>query len=72
MIKILVPIAIALGALALAPRSPATQATPAPPKVTWNVAPVGMIEPHPPVDIFYNPFPRGTGRREWAQQLQTP
>ena len=73
MTKFLIPIAIALGALALAPRSPASQAdpTPAPPKVTWNVEPVGMAQPHPPVDIFYNPFPRGTGRREWAQQLQS-
>lgn len=64
MTKFLIPIAIALGALAFAPRSPATQAEP---KVTWDVEPVGMIQPHPPVEIFYNPFPRGSGRREWAR-----
>lgn len=63
MSKFLIPAVIALGALALAPRSPATQAEP----VTWNVEPVGIVQPHPPVELFYNPFPRGTGRRHWAR-----
>ena len=71
MIKPLLIGVIALTVLAMASRSPASQAAHTP-KVTWNVEPVGMVEPHPPAEIFYNPFPRGTGRRQWANHIQTP
>lgn len=64
--KFFIPVLLALGVFTFAPHTPAT-----PPTVTWNVEPVGMVQPHPPVEVFYNPFPRGTGRRQWADRLQS-